>query len=344
MTQRILHFHFGKEGGAERFFVNLAAAFSKRGIEQQFFIRPNRTWEPDIAKLGPITKSNFRRLSAFSLLTHLQANILVRKWKPDAVMAWMPRAGRLLGRWPNTTKLARMGDFPNNLKHFKHCDVLVGNLPGIANRCYDLGWKKPVITISNFSRVVDFKAIDRTLQNTPEKDFIVTASGRFVPRKGFDTLIKAVAKLSNVTLWLMGEGQEKERLSQISSDLGISEKVKFLGWVEEPIHYIKASNAFVMPSRHEPLGNALLEAWQAKVPTVSTKSEGPTWYMRDKVDGILTEIDDVDQLSLALKNLQDDKSLQEFYVKNATDRLKQMFDEKAVVDAYLKVFQGDFSE
>ena len=56
MIHRVLHFHFGKEGGAERFFVNLASAFSKRGIEQQFFIRPNRTWEPDIAKLGPITK------------------------------------------------------------------------------------------------------------------------------------------------------------------------------------------------------------------------------------------------------------------------------------------------
>ena len=45
----------------------------------------------------------------------------------------------------------------------------MGNLPGITNRCYDLGWEKPVITISNFSRVVDFKEIDRTLQNTPEE-------------------------------------------------------------------------------------------------------------------------------------------------------------------------------
>ena len=77
--------------------------------------------------------------------------------------------------------------------------------------------------------------------------------------------------------------------------------------------------------------------------TVSTKSEGPTWYMRDKVDGILTEIDDANHISLALKNLQEDKKLGEFFVKNATDRLNQMFDEKAVVDAYLKVFQGDFS-
>ena len=43
--------------------------------------------------------------------------------------------------------------------------------------------------------------------------------------------------------------------------------------------------------------------------------------MRDKVDGILTEIDDANHISLALKNLQEDKKLGEFFVKNATDRL-----------------------
>ena len=68
MACRVLHFHFGKEGGAERFFVNLATAFKQRGVEQKFFIRPNRTWEQDIAKLGPITKTNFRHLSLYSCL------------------------------------------------------------------------------------------------------------------------------------------------------------------------------------------------------------------------------------------------------------------------------------
>ena len=236
-----------------------------------------------------------------------------------------------------------MGDFPKNLKHFGHCDVLVGNLPGIAKRCSDLGWQKPVITISNFTQIVKFKKVSRNTLNTPASNFIITASGRFVPRKGFDVLIRAIAKLKNVTLWLMGEGQERQNLLDLASELDISDRVKFLGWVEAPIHYIKASDAFVMPSRHEPLGNALLEAWQAKVPTVSTKSEGPTWYMRDKFDGILTDIDDVEQMTLALQKLMEDEHLREFYVKNASERLKQMFDEQSVVDAYLKVFQGDFS-
>lgn len=344
MSHRVLHFHFGKEGGAERFFVNLSRAFAKRGIEQTFFIRPNRTWEAQIAELGPVIRNNFSRLSPYSLLAHFQAEVIVRKWKPNAVMAWMPRAGRLLHRWPNTIKLARMGDFPANLKHFNNCDILVGNLPGIAGRCRDLGWKKPVITISNFSRNVEFKEISRDILNTPISNFIITASGRFVPRKGFDVLIKAIAKLPNVTLWLMGEGPEKQKLINLTTELNVSERVKFLGWVEEPIHYIKASDAFVMPSRHEPLGNALLEAWQAKVPTVSTKSEGPSWYMRDKIDGIMTAIDSVDQISSALRSIIADEHLRKFYIKNASERLEKMFNEEAVVNAYLKVFKGQINE
>ena len=142
----------------------------------------------------------------------------------------------------------------------------------------------------------------------------------------------------------MGEGPDKQKLVSLASELGISERVKFLGWVEEPIHYIKASDAFVMPSRHEPLGNALLEAWQAKVPTVSTKSEGPTWYMRDKVDGVLTDIDNADQISSALRSLKENKNLRDFYVKNASERLEQMFNEEAVVNAYLKIFMGRFDD
>ena len=224
------------------------------------------------------------------------------------------------------------------------CDILVGNLPGIAARCRDLGWKKPVITISNFSREVELKEISRDILNTPTSNFIVTASGRFVPRKGFDVLIKSIAKIPNITLWLMGEGPEKQKLVNLSSELDISDRIKFLGWVEEPIHYIKASDAFVMPSRHEPLGNALLEAWRAKVPTVSTKSEGPTWYMRDKVDGVLTDIDNVDQISSALSSLIQNENLRNFYVKNASERLEQMFNEEAVVTAYLNVFKGQFDD
>ena len=62
-AKKILHMHFGKEGGAERFFVSLVRAFADRGMEQHFIVRPGRLWREEIADMGPIWENNFRRLA-----------------------------------------------------------------------------------------------------------------------------------------------------------------------------------------------------------------------------------------------------------------------------------------
>src|SRR2546421_743554 len=64
---KILHMHFGKEGGAERFFVSLATAFAERGMEQRFVIRPGRMWRDEVAALGPVIENHYRRLSVSAL-------------------------------------------------------------------------------------------------------------------------------------------------------------------------------------------------------------------------------------------------------------------------------------
>jgi len=65
---RVLHLHFGKDGGAERFFVNLVNALGERGVEQRFIIRPRRSWRREIEALGPIIENHYRYISFSSLL------------------------------------------------------------------------------------------------------------------------------------------------------------------------------------------------------------------------------------------------------------------------------------
>ena len=79
------------------------------------------------------------------------------------------------------------------------------------------------------------------------------------------------------------------------------------------------------------------------MPTVATRSEGPDWYMRDGIDGIVTEIDDHDAIAAGLARIRDDKTLAASFVAGARARLDQYFSKSAIVDAYLKVFSGDFS-
>ena len=340
---KVIHFHFGKEGGAERFFVKLAQALDRRGVQQRFIIRPNRSWEQHIAGLGPLIHSNLSALSPLTWLAHLRADRWVKDWQPDAVMAWMPRAAKLVHRWPDVVKLSRMGDFPANLKHFGNCDVLVGNVPGIAQTCRDLGWTKPTLTIPNFTPDVQAHPVSRADFDTPEAAFLVAAGGRFQPRKALDMAIRAIARLPGAWLWLIGDGALHGELASLATQLGVRDRVRFIGWVDEPIHHIAAADAFLMPSRHEPLGNLLLEAWQAGVPSVSTRSEGPSWYMRDGVDGLMADIDNDEQIAGALAQLRADPVAAQVYARNARDRLRDFLSEEAVCRDYMRVFRGDLT-
>jgi glycosyltransferase involved in cell wall biosynthesis len=337
---KVIHFHFGKEGGAERFFVKLAQALARRGVEQRFVIRPNRSWDHHVAGLGPVIRNNFSQLSPLSLRLHYQANAWVQDWKPQAVMAWMPRAARLMHRWPGVVKLARMGDFPENLKHFGACDLLVGNVPGIAQRCRDLGWSKPALTIANFTPDVTPKPVSRAAHDTPDGVFLVASGGRFQPRKALDMAVRAIARIPGAWLWLIGDGGQRGELETLATQLGVRDRVRFIGWVEDPVHHIAAADAFLMPSRHEPLGNLLLEAWAAGVPSVSTRSEGPTWYMRDGIDGLMADIDNDEQIAEALIRLRDDPAQAQVYAANARERLQDFLSEESVCRDYMSVFRG----
>lgn len=340
---KVIHFHFGKEGGAERFFVKLAQALDRRGVQQRFIIRPGRSWEGQIAPLGPVIRNNLSALSPLTLLAHVQADRWVREWRPDAVMAWMPRAARLVHKWPGVVKLSRMGDFPANLKHFGNCDVLVGNVPGIAQTCRDLGWTKPTLTIPNFTPDVVAHPVSRADYGTPQDAWLVAAGGRFQPRKALDMAIRAIARLPGAWLWLIGDGALRGELEALAKELGVADRVRFIGWVDDPIHHIAAADAFLMPSRHEPLGNLLLEAWQAGVPSVSTRSEGPTWYMRDGVDGLMADIDNPEQIADALARLRADPVAAQGYAVHARERLRDFLSEEAVCRDYMAVFRGDLT-
>ena len=337
---KVLHIRFGKEGGAERFFVSLANAFGERGVEQHFIIRPSRTWEGLIEKLGPIWLNNYRYFSLSSFLLEWRVKRLIKTWQPDAVMAWMPRASRLIPNMDGPVKLTRLGDYPVHLRHFKNLDVLVGNQPGIATHSQDLGWDKPICTISNFARQVTPVPVSRGALDTPEDAFVISSAGRFVNRKGMDFLIRAAARVPNAYLWLIGEGKERDALEALAQSEGIAERTRFIGWVDEPIHYIAASDVYGMTSRHEPLGNVVLEAWQAKVPVVATRSEGPSWYMVDGGNGVLTDIDDLDPFVAGLQKIKDDPAFGAKMVEGGSAQLDTLFSKRGIVDQYLDLFEN----
>lgn len=336
---KVHHYHFGKDGGAERFFTHLVNALARRGVQQRAVIRPGRVWRKEIEGVATITESHFRNLSPGRFLLPLKVARLAEREKPDALMAWAPRASELMPAYKGCIKISRLGDYPLRLHYFRNTDVIVCNTPGIADEVRKLGWTRGVEVISNFTDTEKVTPVSRASVDTPEGVPVVMSMGRFVRRKGFHTLIEAMAAVPDAYLWIAGEGEESEALAALVKERGMAGRVRFLGWQKDARPYVAAADIFVMPSSHEPLGNVILEAWAQGRPVVSSRSEGPNWFMRDGENGLLADIDDAAGFSRAITQLIADRALAGTVAEGGYRTLMQQFSEEAVASAYIELFK-----
>ena len=336
--KRILHIHYGKEGGAERFLVTLAQGFAEEGVEQRFLIRPNRSWRDEVAAFGQAKEFHYPRFWPIRKVLQRWVDAQVRDWKPDAVIAWMSKASTLLPEANGPAKFVRLGDYPRHIDHFKHATCMITNTPDISNRLKTLGWTGAVEVISNFTRTSETEA-NRVLFDLPKDHFILCAAGRFVGLKGFDSLIRAVAQTEGTSLCLVGDGEERPALEALARNLGIAERVQMTGWVSDPTRWLASSDLVCVTSTHEPLGNVVLEAWNCRVPVISTPSAGPSWLIKDGETGILLEDFAPETLAAGITRARLDPSLCATMVKNGAAKLEAEFSQKAIVAAYFKAIE-----
>ncbi|WP_029057982.1 glycosyltransferase [Stappia stellulata] len=341
-SPRVSHIHLGIKGGAERFFVNLVRALAERGIAQQAFLFPDRVWKDQISDVCSIHEFGFSRSHIARFFINQRISRINKNFGANVMMSWMPQASRWLPDDPNILTLARLGDYPEKLDYFVNCDYLVCNTPDIAKSVAELGWlSERTRVISNFTDARIGPSVQRSQMSTSEDEFVILGMGRLVKRKGFDTLIDALGHTSErVILWLMGEGEEEAALRQMIEERGLEARVRFLGWTLDPSPYLAAADALCIPSRHEPLGNVVLEAWACKKPVVATMSEGPKWLIEDQKNGLLVPIDDTAALGHAIERLCREPELASYLVSNAQHKLNTSHSREAIADAYLDLFSS----
>lgn len=336
---KVMHIHFGKEGGAERFFVNLVNALHDRGVEQRMLIRPDRSWRKEIEGCGTIYEGVFRRISLSRFLLSFRMQRVLKEFRPDVIMSWQLRASRFMPDYREARRISRLGDYPEHLGYYTNSQTLVCITPDIAAKVRALGWTRGVEVIPNFTRAVAAAPIARSELQPPEGGFVVLGMGRFVKRKGFDTLLRAIARIDGASLWLLGDGPERDNLQALARELGIEQRVRFPGWKTNAYAYLAAADAFAITSLHEPLGNVCFEGWGAGVPTVSTRAEGPAWVMTDGTDALMVDCGDDAGLAAALKRIRDDGALRQQLVQGGRHTLEHRFSEEVISRAYLRLFE-----
>jgi glycosyltransferase involved in cell wall biosynthesis len=138
---------------------------------------------------------------------------------------------------------------------------------------------------------------------------LLGAAGRFVPQKGFDVLLRALAELPQASLLLVGDGPERPRLERLVDELGLRDRVELTGWRPDAARLLAAVDAVVVPSRAEPFGLVALEAMSAGVPVIASAVDGLAEVVTDGETGLLVPPDDPRLLAEAIARVLVDRSL-----------------------------------
>ncbi len=323
----------GRHGGAETFYVNLVKHLHEAGVTQKPVVRgwPERLTDLRDAGLNPIAVP-FR--GALDPITPWRLHRIEKQWQPDAVMTWMSRASGAM-HTRRAPHVARVGHY-YKIKYFGHCDALIAIAPGIADHFAELGFPRERIhVVPNYTDHRPQDPMPRDAFDTPAEAPHILALGRLHRNKGFDVLLAALSGLPGVFVWFAGDGPERDPLEQQARDLGIADRVRFLGWRTDVSALIQASDVVAMPSRHEGFGTVILEAWAHGVPLVAAASQGPRDVVRDGETGLLVPVDDTMALGAALRRVLFEPSLAEDLAAAARTEYVARYSRTAVIQQYI---------
>ena len=328
-----------KYGGAEAFFSRLVLALHRAGLDQRVVLRRQPGREKQLSD-GGIAAQTLAFGGNLDISTRLGLRREISRYKPDVVLSWMNRAAGFCpsprGRFVHCGRLGGYYD----LKYYRTCDHLIGNTIGIKDYLIEQGWPRDQAHyLPNFVSADIAPAVPRRSLSTPEDGAVILALGRLHQNKAFDVLIEAMRRLPDVYLWLAGTGPLEAELRKQAVHFGVAPRIRFLGWQDNPAALYAAADVVVCPSRVEPLGNVVLEAWARQRPIVAAAAQGPLELIRDGANGLLVAMDDPGALAAAINQVLANPELTDAMVRTAHEDFVADYSEAVVVAKYLEFFR-----
>jgi glycosyltransferase involved in cell wall biosynthesis len=331
-----------RHGGAEAFFVRLVLALTRAGVDQSAAIRtaPERA---AALRAGGVAVAEMRFGGRLDLVTRWRLGRLADRFRPDVALAWMSRAAAALPSSPKGghpfARVGRLGGY-YDLRYYRACDHLVGNTEDIVDWIRAQGWPADrVHYLPNFVDAGPAVPIDRATVATPADVPVFLALGRLHQNKAFDVAIAALADVPGAHLWLAGAGPLEADLKEQARRLGIDGRVRFLGWRDDAPALIAAADAVLCPSRIEPLGNVVIEAWAHGRPVIAARARGPAALISDGADGLLVPVDDAPALAGAMARLVASPDLRAALAEGGRAAHRGRFAEAAVVARWVEFLE-----
>ncbi len=240
-------------------------------------------------------------------------------------------------------------------RHFKSGlkDMLTKNYLN-AGRLYNLIKTAPrFVVLSNFMRTrltsngIDESKItimhpflsfaESALQKPVNEVAKIAFAGQQVMSKGTPLFLEAISKLKRrAEVSVIGTGGRLEDFKKLSQEMGLADRVNFLGWVNNPMKYFLEADISVFPSLwQEPFGLSGIEAMSVGTPVVAFDVGGVSEWLEDGINGLLVPERDTSAMANAIDTLIADESLRKTLGENA----KKIVLEKYPAEKFLENFR-----
>lgn len=217
----------------------------------------------------------------------------------------------------------------------KKCSAIIGVSKGVCNVIQECLQNPKCYLVYNG---VDIEKFPKTTKTYKPKDiFKILCVANYIPIKGQEYLIKAIAETSkegiSTHLNLIGQGPDENKLHQLVIDLNIKDKVSFLGLqpYDNVYRYMSQSDMFIMPSYYDSFGCVYVEAMSTGTVTCGCNVYGPKEIINDGVDGLLVKPQDVQSIVDAIKKIHSDIDYRKRIEDNAVKRAAQFSWEKSAI-------------
>ena len=337
---RVLHVMAGaKEGGAENIMMESVLALAGAGVAQAVVTRPDNKFRLRTFRDAgiPVETAGFSRL--WRTPTRTAVAKMIREFKPDVAQYWMGRAGEFATGPFRAKSIGWYGGY-YKLERFANCAWHVGLTKDILRHIHEQGVpQNRSAIIHTYAEFAGVAPADRAALATPPDAPVALALARLHEKKGLDTLLDAAAKTPGLYVWIAGEGPIEVELKAQSARLGLNDRVRFLGWRNDRGALLAACNLVAFPSRYEPFGTVMVDAWAASKPLVAADAVGPVTYVEDGVNGLLVPKNDADALAKAMSRVISEPGLAAKLIEGGRATCDATFTRKAFVRDSLAFYE-----
>ncbi len=358
----ILYLIYGfRIGGAERHLLDLCKGLDRRRFRPEIIYFHRDEQMLDEFRHACIPCSIFPATAGELCCTEiLRLSRIIKKLSPDIVHVHLFHASRFGAM---AAYMAGMKLIVRTKHNVSDPEARHGKKDRIWRALYPLMLERTVAVSKAIAREIDSPyviyngvdtdyfdpgTIDQDCRKECVKKFQVEGSpllgiaARLTKQKGHPVLIRAFSQLlrdwPDARLLIAGDGEERSTLEILTSDLGLCEKVIFLGPIRNVREFLSILDMFVHPSIFEGLGIAVIEAMSMGLPIVATRVDGLCELISDGVEGLLVEHSNPGELCQAMNRILGNPALGAKLGSQARTKAVDQFSLKTMVQKYQELY------